>query len=65
MNIIDTVLYHMKPKAFLLYFLFLQIRAYSDLPDNSTKLEVKQMLDQLVVIKLNGALATPIGCRYR
>jgi len=38
------------------------IRAYSDLPDNSTKLEVKQMLDQLVVIKLNGALATPIGC---
>merc|ERR1712106_1286104 len=38
------------------------IRSYTDLPGDSTKEEVKQMLDQLVVIKLNGALATPIGC---
>eukprot|EP00092_Neocalanus_flemingeri_P012862 GFUD01013858.1.p1 GENE.GFUD01013858.1~~GFUD01013858.1.p1 ORF type:complete len:508 (+),score=151.30 GFUD01013858.1:63-1526(+) len=38
------------------------IRSYSDLPNNTSKLEIKTMLDQLVVIKLNGALATPIGC---
>ena len=25
--------------------------------------QIKQMLDKLVVIKLNGALATPLGCR--
>eukprot|EP00091_Calanus_sinicus_P011392 TRINITY_DN25844_c0_g1_i1.p1 TRINITY_DN25844_c0_g1~~TRINITY_DN25844_c0_g1_i1.p1 ORF type:complete len:147 (+),score=44.11 TRINITY_DN25844_c0_g1_i1:377-817(+) len=38
------------------------ILSYTDLPEYSNKAEIKQMLDQLVVIKLNGALATPIGC---
>jgi len=39
------------------------IRSYIDLPTNSSTEEIKMMLDKLVVVKLNGALASSIGCR--
>lgn len=40
------------------------IRHHKDLPSckRMSTGEIKQMLDKLVVIKLNGALATPLGC---
>jgi len=38
------------------------IRSYTALPKDSTMDEIRDMLNQLVVIKLNGALATSIGC---
>ena len=38
------------------------IQSYSQLPEPSSKEMVKQMLDQLVVIKLNGGLGTSMGC---
>jgi len=38
------------------------IQSYSQLPEPSSKEIVKQMLDQLVVIKLNGGLGTSMGC---
>jgi len=38
------------------------IRSYTTLPRVSHMEEIRSMLDQLVVIKLNGALATSIGC---
>ena len=39
-----------------------QIRAYSDLSSCSDPVTIKEMLDKLVVVKLNGSLATPLGC---
>jgi len=38
------------------------IKAYADLPVTSDKAEIKEMLNQLVVIKLNGGLGTSMGC---
>ena len=45
----------------------LQIRHHKDLSscNQMSTGEIKEMLDKLVVIKLNGALATPLGCRSR
>ena len=39
-----------------------QIRSYADLTSCSHPADIKQMLDKLVVVKLNGSLATPLGC---
>jgi len=39
------------------------ILEYSGLQSTSTNEEIRSMLDRLVVIKLNGALATPVGYR--
>lgn len=38
------------------------IRSYTSLVCDGDKEEIRKMLSQLVVVKLNGALATPIGC---
>jgi len=38
------------------------IQSYANLPSNADKTAVRQMLDQLVVIKLNGGLGTSMGC---
>jgi len=38
------------------------IQSYCNLPANHDKESVRQMLDQLVVIKLNGGLGTSMGC---
>lgn len=40
---------------------FVQIRKYSDLPAPDTK-DIKDLLNKLVVIKLNGGLGTGMGC---
>lgn len=39
-----------------------QILSYGDLNTPETKTTIKEMLDQLVVIKLNGGLGTSMGC---
>ena len=39
------------------------IRPYCDLEVNGDPSSIKAMLDQLVVIKLNGGLGTSMGCR--
>ena len=39
-----------------------QILSYGDLNIPETKTTIKEMLDQLVVIKLNGGLGTSMGC---
>jgi len=38
------------------------IANYADLPDAADKTAIKNMLNQLVVIKLNGGLGTSMGC---
>jgi len=38
------------------------IKNYNDLPSVSDKAQVKELLNQLVVIKLNGGLGTSMGC---
>lgn len=38
------------------------IKNYNDLPSISDKAQVKELLNQLVVIKLNGGLGTSMGC---
>ena len=39
-----------------------QILSYGDLNTPEAKTTIKEMLDQLVVIKLNGGLGTSMGC---
>ena len=39
-----------------------QIRSYSSLASSPAPADMKEMLDSLVVVKLNGSLATPLGC---
>ena len=41
---------------------YYQIRSYSGLSSCSAPADIKEMLDKLVVVKLNGSLATPLGC---
>ena len=41
----------------------IQILNYKDLHGTTDKLQMKAMLDKLVVVKLNGALASALGCR--
>jgi len=38
------------------------IQSYANLPANTDKAAIKEMLDGLVVIKLNGGLGTSMGC---
>ena len=44
-------------------FLFPKIIPYKNLQSPSEKQQIKQMLDKLVVVKLNGGLGTSMGCR--
>ena len=39
-----------------------QIQPYASLPHTEDKEAIRSMLDQLVVIKLNGGLGTSMGC---
>ena len=48
----------------LLLLLLILLLLHLSLQTISCTAEAKAMLDQLVVVKLNGALATPVGCRY-
>ena len=41
-----------------------QIHPYASLPHTDDKESIRQMLENLVVIKLNGGLGTSMGCRY-
>lgn len=41
--------------------LFSQVKDYNSLPSPKTD-EVKELLDKLVVVKLNGGLGTSMGC---
>ena len=41
-----------------------QIQPYSGLASPGAQDAVRAMLDQLVVIKLNGGLGTSMGCRW-
>jgi len=50
------------PFLLLKFLLCLQIQPYSHLPAPGTKEAVKELLDKLVVIKLNGGLGTSMGC---
>ena len=43
------------------YFFFFQITDYASLPNPGSE-SVRDMLDKLVVIKLNGGLGTSMGC---
>ena len=38
------------------------MKPYSELPNEHTKEAIKEMLDKLVVLKLNGGLGTSMGC---
>jgi UTP--glucose-1-phosphate uridylyltransferase len=38
------------------------VKPYSELPNEHTKEAIKEMLDKLVVLKLNGGLGTSMGC---
>ena len=40
---------------------FSQVKNYNSLPSPETN-EVKELLDKLVVVKLNGGLGTSMGC---
>jgi len=41
--------------------IFSQVKDYNSLPSPETN-EVKELLDKLVVVKLNGGLGTSMGC---
>ena len=42
-----------------------QISPYASLTQPSDEAALRQMLGQLVVVKLNGGLGTSMGCRYK
>jgi UTP--glucose-1-phosphate uridylyltransferase len=39
-----------------------QVKLYSDLPVSGSDEQIRDMLDKLVVLKLNGGLGTSMGC---
>jgi len=40
-----------------------QIKPYQDLPQEQSKDAIRDMLNKLVVLKLNGGLGTSMGCK--
>jgi len=40
-----------------------QIKPYQDLPQQQSKDAIRDMLNKLVVLKLNGGLGTSMGCK--
>lgn len=40
-----------------------QIKPYQDLPHTDSKDAIRDMLNKLVVLKLNGGLGTSMGCK--
>lgn len=50
-----------KVKLNLEIMLFSQVKNYNSLPSPETN-EVKELLDKLIVVKLNGGLGTSMGC---
>ena len=45
-----------------LLILYVKVKAYENLKASPSHIEIKQMLDKLVVVKLNGGLGTSMGC---
>ena len=39
-----------------------QVKAYGELPEEQNKEKIKELLNKLVVVKLNGGLGTSMGC---
>jgi len=47
----------------LVFFWCKQIKPYQDLPKEESKEVIRNMLNKLVVLKLNGGLGTSMGCK--